>query len=275
MAELGPIRRALLLRALDGRLPGPMLRVVHRRIGADPAWRAAYDALRRAEHAVGGGSPSAGQRAALERLVVDSVRPARRGRRVAFGLAAAAACAAVVVVALPTAPDDLRPRGAATDERVGVRVRCVTDAEPPALLAETVLPATGDGVPLSCPTGALLVFSTTNLSEAPVHVFVLGIRGDGEPLWYAPFERAGRSVRVEPETADRLLEVAAETAGMTSGDRVTLFALFSDRPLSGAAVDAQLDGARRRGVSLRGLDRLPVAGARQGRAAMAVSEDPR
>lgn len=272
--RLGPIRRALLLRALDGRLPRAIAGRVHARIGADPVWRGAYDAMRQAERASLSGAPSAGQHAMLEHLVMGSVDgPAgASGRRAAVGLLAAAACVAVVVV-IAQPGDDLRARSAAPDpstERVGVRVRCVDAADATRVRAETVLSAVGDGVPFECAPGSLLVFSTTNLAEAPVHVFVMGVRSDGEPLWYAPFDRDGGSVAIAPGTTNHVLDVAAETAGMTTGDKVTLFGLFSDRPLTAGALEAQLDGARQRGVAIGAVDRLPVAGVRQGRAAMRV-----
>jgi hypothetical protein len=265
--SLGPIRRRLLFALLDGRLPGPIARAVHARIGRDETWRAAYDGLRRAEMAATGQNPTARQADLVEQLVLTASEPPPRARLAVGAAFAAATAAALLVVLLPSpSADELAPRGSVS-ERVGVRVRCLADGARPQLLAETLLAADAVGRPLACPAGSLLAFSLTNLSEAERHVFVVGVRADGTPLWYAPFGRAGASAAVAPGTADRVLDVVAETRGMDTGEGVTLFALFSESPLSGSALESQLRDAEQRGLALGGLERLPIE-AQQGRATL-------
>jgi hypothetical protein len=111
---------------------------------------------------------------------------------------------------------------------------------------------------LTCPDDGLLAFSLTNLGARPSHVFVIGVNRQGELRWYAPFDGAAASVRVEPDTVDAPVGVAAALAGMAREERVTLYALFSPVPLSAHELRARLSSAQRRGTLTSALERLPV-----------------
>lgn len=277
--RLSFIKRALLSRLVAGTLPRPVAAALHRRLARDPEWLAAYEALRRAERAAAGGPVITEQQMALfERLVVEQAATgaeARAPRGALVGLAAAAAAVALFL-ALPRGEDEWATRSAAAaGTKVGVRVRClsVTSAAP-RVVSESVLSPHRAPASLACPREAMLAFSVTNLDDEPRHVFLVGVNDRDELRWYAPFEPSSRSVEVRAGEVDRLLETLAELRDLPEGERVTVFALFSDDPVDGAALEARLREARARGLPLSRLDRLPVGVELQARADLISSREP-
>lgn len=279
----GWLRRQLTHALLSGALPPRLGRAVHRRLGADrdrdgAAWRAYYNELRAAERAATGEDClTESQLDLIEGAVLADVRAAPRERpftswKMTAALASAALAVVVVLVASSAGHDELVARGSGAPA-IGLRVRCLSDAPPsqaPEVIASSVLGAASAARSLRCPDASLLAFSVTNLSEETAQVFLVGVREDGELLWFAPFEQQGASVAVPAGASDQLLEVVAATGSMDLGKRVALFALFDDRPMEGAALARELSGARARGLTLHGLDRLPLDVAAQSRAELIV-----
>lgn len=270
---LGPIQRALLARLMSGALPRWLEPRVRARVRDDVKWRAAYNALRRAERASAGDvALSAGQLAFIERAAVPSQTPrASSLARVTTSLSAAAASAAVLLFAFGSpapAPSRWQSRGGGTPA-VGVKVRCLNEENgTPHIIDETVLGGSALGQPLTCQPDGLLAFSFTNLSASPAYAFVLGVRDDGEPLWFAPFAPDGQSLSMRAGAADAMQATVAELAQMQLGHAVTLHALLSERPLSGDEIAAALKRARQAGLNLARLDRLPVPAQAQARATL-------
>lgn len=275
--KLSFVKRALLSRLLAGSLPPALAARLHRRLARDPAWLSAYEGLRRAERQAAGAVDITEQQLALfERIVVAEASQqapveVRASRGAVFGLAAAAAAVAVFA-ALPTGrDDDWATRGVtAAGPKVGLKVRCLSaDERTPRLVSESVLSPEQVPGALDCPEDGVLAFSVTNLDEAPRHVFLVGVNEKDEIRWYAPFEASGRSVAVRAGEVDRVLETLAELDDLPK-ERVTLFALFADAPLDGAALEARLKDARTRGLPLSRLDRLPVGVPLQARAELSA-----
>jgi hypothetical protein len=284
------LRDALARRLLDGELSPSLTRFVHERVGRSESWRAEYSALRAAQRAAADDVPLArGQRDALEGLlfssggaVAEASPPSRAPRALLVGAAAAALALALVVV-LPSSSNQAPAPMAGADEwqsrgadalRVGVRVRCLSDGAEPKVLSETLLGAGLPGAPVACPADGLLAFSVTNLAERDHGVFVLGVRDDGELLWYAPFERAGAGIHVEAGVVDRPLSVAASLDELDHGAGATLFAVFARSAPDGPALERELRAAAARGLALGSLDRLPVESVAQARAALRIDGDP-
>lgn len=270
----GPLRRALTAWLFSGAPPGVAKRI-HAAILEDPTWSAWYDALRRVERAGGPAALGTGQRELLESLVLDAVataapapRPLFRGLSTATPALVAASLSLVLFVGLadertPATPT-LTPRSAAADAPlVGVRVRCL-DRQQTQVVGQAEVGPQKPGDRLACSEDNLLTFSLTNLSETRRYVFVVGLNRDGALRWYAPFDREAEAVLVEAGTVDAPLGVAADLASMPPDDRVTLYAVFSELPLTAHELSARLSSAQRRGSLSSALERLPVDVAHQG-----------
>lgn len=267
--SLSPSRRMLTRLLLDGRAPARLLLFIHRRMRADVAWHAHYDALRHVELASAREDFGPAQTDLVERMIMAQL-PSEQGRRPLLGLlAAAGAAAALLLVLRPPSSHDGVPwteRGA--DRAVGVRVRCIGHASAEGgqgVVAEAeVAPGVARGG-LACPRDALLSFSVTNRADEQRHVFVVGLSPAGDLRWYAPFVEGASSAPMPAGAIDELLPVVADTRRMPEDGRVTLHALFSERPLIGTEVARIVRGAAARGIAVGALERLPVPGVAQGR----------
>lgn len=267
--RVGLFKRALTHALVDGRLPRWLAPQVHRRVLADGAWRAEYEALRQAERVAANAPPvTKAQVDLLEALVLQEVATSSptaesAGRRLlAWTAVATAACVLVAVgfsALLPPREADVawRARGAGDEApALGLKLRCVAkdrtrvldDAEAGARQLEDRL---------SCPHGGLLSFSVTNLDDAPRYLFAVGVSESQELRWYAPFTKSGRSLKVEPGAVDRHLETLADTGELPKDERVSLFVLYSSKPLTGHEIEAQLERAPAR-EHLGKAARLPI-----------------
>lgn len=274
----GALRRALTHHLLSGDLPGPLARWTHRRIGQNAQWRAAYNEMRAAEKAATAEDAfTESQLGLLEGAVLASVAaPSSTRARWAVGLVAASLTAALLVVVAPTlrssGTDELVARSAGAPT-VGLRVRCLEEGSHD-VRSDAVLSVARPGASLRCPAASVLAFSVTNLSPEDAHVLLVGVRRDGEPLWFAPFSEGGRSLPVGRGVVDEIVDVVATTGGMELGQRVTLFALFDDAPIDAGAVAREMRGASSRGLALHAVDRLPVGVAAQSRADLIIEGGP-
>lgn len=249
--------RWLAIALVDERLPRWLEAPVHGLIGRRPSWRAFYNDLRSLDQvAVGGGAE---QHELLERLVMARVEPQRAAQPTLRMLAAATAGAALAVVVMwPRTP--LWSAREASQPAVGVRVRCVSSDQgsPLKVLGDAAVAPGAVGPDIECPNDGRLLFSVTNLSREPRHLFVVGIAESGDARWYAPFDEQRRSVLVQPGAVDRALDALATTSAMPRDERVTLHALFAPNEISGATVAQALQAARASGLALGSLDRVPV-----------------
>lgn len=269
------LAQKLLPRLAAGTLPAWMARPLHETVRSDPELGRAWDGLRRAERAAAPKSVvTAGQADLLEALVLGSLppEPARASRLVVPGLGgalAAAAVAAFVVVRPATPPagagDHAFPIGslAARGERlksepVGVKVTCLEGGAGGRVLDAATAGARQTGDVLTCPTGSLLAFSTTNLGQETRHVFVVGVGPDGSRRWYAPFERDAGAAAVPAGQVDVVLPTLADTSTMPADPRVSLFVLISDEPFAATSIERQLASSVQRGLPLSSLERLPL-----------------
>lgn len=280
------LRRALawklLPRLAAGTLPAWLAARLHETVRSDPELGRAWDGLRRAERAAAPGlsvsmSVTNAQADLLEALVLGAVRPEPSRRRLAVpGVAGALAAAAVVAFVVvrpaagPASADQAFPIGdlAARGERlktepVGVKVTCLARGAAMGTGAAQVLDAatagarqTGDV--LTCPTGSLLAFSTTNLGQETRHVFVVGVGPDGSRRWYAPFESNADAMAVPAGQVDVVLPTLADTSTMPADPRVSLFVLISDAPFAATSIERQLQSSAQRGLPLSSLERLPL-----------------
>lgn len=269
-----PGQRLLLRALLGGWLPRAWAQGVHRAIAKDAAWSAAYDAARRAERAASlpGGKRrafSAGQIDLVEDLIFAQLdaaqtqqgpqtQPAPAWWQQWMPLAAAAALV-VVFVNVPSNVDDAytaRGGDAAEGARVGVRARCIDkDARRVVDEAEAGPRAPADS--LRCPRGSLLSLSVTNLDDADVYVYAVGVADDGALRFFSPFDEPASSVKVARGTVDDPLDVVADTAAFPDDKGVALFTLFSARPLRGPDVARTLRDVQQRTGHVQALDRLP------------------
>lgn len=280
------LRRALawklLPRLAAGTLPAWLAARLHETVRSDPELGRAWDGLRRAERAAAPGvSVTSAQADLLEALVLGAISPEPRRRHLTVpGVAGALAAAAVVafVVVRPAAgpasadraPDQPFPIGdlAARGERlktepVGVKVTCLSrDAASGGGAAQVLDAATAGarqtGDVLTCPTGSLLAFSTTNLGQEIRHVFVVGVGPDGSRRWYAPFESNADAMAVPAGQVDVVLPTLADTSTMPADPRVSLFVLISDAPFAATSIERQLQSSAQRGLPLSSLERLPL-----------------
>lgn len=264
----GLIRRLLTRVLLNARAPAWFLAILHGRMRADQAWSADYDALRRLEQAAARAGFGPSQTDLVERMILaDVARNERKSARavpLAVALCAGAAAAALLLfVGSGNRADEeiWTSRGGATraEGLVGVRVRCIDGVARRVLAEAEVAPDVARGG-LECVRGGLLSFALTNRSEHVAHVFIVGVAATGELRWYAPFVEGASSAAMAPGVVDELLPSAADTSEMPADGRVTLHALFTSRPLSGAEVARLVRGAAARGVSVHALERLPVGG---------------
>ncbi len=243
----------LLERALTGAPDAWSTRAARRWVLARPALREMYDDLRGAGRVLSGRAFSPEQAG----LVLADLQPARgpaRARGGAWGLAAAAAAAAVFFL---VGDDGAHPR-AATQGAMGVKVQCLTGAGEEWRVRGAAVAGVFDPVErLSCPRDALYTFALTNLSKAPVHVFVIGVDQDNQLHWFAPFGQDARSLPVGPGTVERLVDTVADAKGQVWGSDLTLFALFGDKPLSGSRIEQELRAAQGQ-LRLGRLSRLPL-----------------
>lgn len=281
--RVGFFKQALARALVDGRLPRWLVPSLHRRILEQRAWRAEYEALRHAERlAAGAPAVTQSQVDLLETLVLHEVQGVSetRGPVYAWVAAAAAMCVLVGILfqALPSGPETTDPawrvrRADGDAPRLGLKLRCVAP-DRSRVLAAAEAGARQLEDRLSCPHGGLLSFSVTNLDEAPRYLFAVGVSDEAELRWYAPFTRTSRSVKVEPGEVDRLLETLADTSELPDDDRVSLFVLYSSRPLSGHEIEAQLARAPTR-QHLQKAARLPVEAEVQARIELQTDVEPR
>lgn len=262
----GRMGQRLIAWELAGRLPSWVSRLVQARVARDAEWQATYDVLRRAERAAEGGSAlSAAQRRRIEAgmfALLDEEDPQKRMGWPRLAIASTFAGALVVAIigvgAARDDDDDWLARGAQSGA-LGMKVRCVVEeVERPRVLGVAV--AT-DGISgrLTCPTGALLAFSLTNFREHDRFAFIVGLDAGGALRFVSPFVEDSESVRVSAGSVDQLLPVLADTAPFAGDARVTLYALFSDAPLTGGSLRRTIEGAALRGLAVGALDRLPVS----------------
>ena len=101
-----------------------------------------------------------------------------------------------------------------------------------------------DGRPSSCEVGAKLTFWVSVTPEAP-HFACFGRRQDGAIVWYVP-DPEGRSARVAPVARPVLLDTAVVLDETHGAGTVTVFGVFSAKPLSRAEIKSAL-GAELRG----------------------------
>ena len=267
------LRQRLLLRLLlGGALPSSWAKRVQQAIAADSVWSRAYSDARRAERA-GARAFSAGQIDLGEALVLDAVALAEHEHAPHPSwwqqlAPMAAACALVGVFAVVDTSDkgasdkgasdkgaDFVARGSSGPVRVGVRLRCLDAARGRVIDEAEAGPATSDA--LQCPRGGLVSFGLTNLEADDVYVYAVGVAADGALRFFSPFDEPSSSLKVEAGVVDRVLDVAADTAAFPAGD-VTVFTLFSARPLRGADVARTLRDVQQRTGRVQALDRLPL-----------------
>lgn len=281
----GPLGRWILARLLAGKLPAPLARRARRRLDDDEGWAAYYDEQRKLERALEAGAPlSANQRAGIRAAVLGELADAgadevahapRRWRWVGASAAGLAATAALLVVffgPLAQAPGDERwqPRG--SDATVGVKARCVDPASG-RVLAEA---AAGNKAPLkapalTCPRSAAVALAATNTGERGLHYAVVGIGPAGDVRYLEPFARDASAATVPAGTVDDLPEVAATLADLPAEERLALFVVFRDAPFSVRELADAAARARRAGVSLRALSRLPLDSVVQARIDLTLS----
>ncbi len=269
-AEPGPFGRLLVERLVSGRLPAFLVRPAYRRLDRDARLARYYDTLRRVERAAAGHpSLSTSQRQLMRSALFDrggtaGAEPARSFLRPRVGLALAGAAAAALLFVQMEAPapraDDAAwtPRSA-REAAIGVRARCLSPSGR-ALLSEAEA-GVGPRVSapeLSCPSGGLLALSATNRGARELYVFVVGISGDGALRWLAPFDDGASSVPVPARGIDVVLGDLASLRAASDGERVALHALFSAAPLSARDVEGALVLARRQGLVLEKLARVPL-----------------
>lgn len=269
-AEPGPLGRMLVERLASGRLPAFLRRFVYLRLDKDPALARYYDSLRRLERAAAGHpSLSADQKQLLHTLLFEDAPPslaaparASSWPRAAVALAGAAAAALLFVQIEGPAPQPDEVEWIARSAReasFGVRARCLS-SNGRALLAEAEA-GVGPRVSapeLSCPSGGLLALSATNRGDRDLYVFVVGIADDGGLRWLAPFDHDASSVRVQRGGVDVVLGDLAALRASRDDERVALHALFSTAPLSAREVEGALALARRQGLLLEKLPRVPL-----------------
>jgi hypothetical protein len=292
--SIDAVRASLTHLLLSGACPPRLAASLHRRIQADPAWAAYYSALRRLERTLADAPFSGAQTALVEQLVLQrldamgaieaSTRAVRAdektGARGRSGLgagswpalAATACMIAFVVTSRPTSPVDGAPpvgdddttfnaRGTAEGTpRYGLRVRCV-DRSARRVIATAEAAPRGPSTSLACgatDADAVLAFSFTNLEQEAVHAYAIGVTTTGALRFLPPFGEEAGSVAIPGGTVDRALDVAASARGLSSDGPLSIFALFSDRPLRGADVARALRDAEARGMPVRALDRLPI-----------------
>lgn len=157
----------------------------------------------------------------------------------------------------------LTERGMETAPPAGLRVHCLSADGKRVVSTADVGPREPLDA-LGCPGDGLLGFSVTNLHDDELFLFLVGLSGR-DVRWYAPFTARAASARLAPGTRNEPLPVLADTAPFPAGEEVTLYALFSARPLSGADVERQLAAAARAHRLDSAADRLPVATDWQGR----------
>jgi len=258
-APLSSFAAALLARHASAALPRVVSRFVEGRIANDPRWRAAYDALRRAERAASSSPLSRGQKDLLKARVLDAVAAEAasapsRALRFAAPLAAAAVVAVVVLV-LPRDTDDLVARGDGSTG-AGLRVLCL-DGAATRVIAEaasgTLTHITASR--LTCPDDAVLSFSTTTRGATPLTLSLVVVEQDHARVVYTSPSPLAPSV-------DAPLDVALPLRGRA---RFAVFALFSETPATSAVVDGLLATAARQGIDLSRAARLPIDAVAQAR----------
>lgn len=240
-------------------LGGALRRALQRSIDEDAVVGAAARALAVVERPRDGGLSGAQKdrllAALLDDRAGDPVEPASAPAwRALVPLAAAGACVGVFAV---SSNGDLAARGAA-DAALGVRVRCVHDG---AVVDDASAGARQTGGDLACPAGSLLAFSTTNLQRAERFAFVVGIDDHGDVVWLPPFAEDSAARALPAGSTDAVVDTLAPLPDRA----VTLFVLLDDNGFDGADVGRRLDAARRSGVPLEKLDKLPVGVRAQGR----------
>jgi hypothetical protein len=270
--KLGPIRRFLLLRFLAGQLPRPLARAFHRRVGRDPILHAAYEAMRLAEKNPERRELSPGQVEAIASGVVWEGESAASGRLYWPATAGATALIGAMVLAFVVLPGggsketDWQARGG-IDERVGLRLRCLsTSSNGDAHLIHDVATMPGVAVPnLQCADGDLLAFSASNFSEKTRYIFAVGITRDHQIRWLVPFEASAPFLSVKPNEIDRLLDTLADLNAFPKGEDLAIHVFFSPSNRQGSEVAEVLENARRNGVPIGSLERLPFSGVDQTR----------
>ena len=260
----------LLPRYAAGALPVSVARHVRGAIDDDDDLAAAYDALRFVDRTHGAaGGLSGAQKDLLLGAILDAT-PMTAATTASPATATAsctswwslagpvtgiAACAALLIV---FNGDDLQNRGGDDTAPLGVRVRCVVNG---AVVDEAAAGARQTGADLDCPAGALLAFSTTNLSADVRYAFVIGLTDGGAPRFLPPCGAASAARAVEAGSVDAVVDVLAPLPA----DVTSLFVLIDAAPFVGDEIERRLQRAARAGLPLSHLDKLPVDVATQGR----------
>jgi hypothetical protein len=238
------------------------------------ACRAYYDRVVLAERLLHGG-PSALSRpsaAEIERIgqALFEARPgdAALGRRILAWLApaprwaTAVAAALALVVAIPLLLREEAPApeietfqargGAATDSaRVGVRAFCLA-----AGAVQALDPRAGEAP--RCARSASLRLVLTHRA-AFQRVFVVGLDDRFAPKWYAPRPPAQESVAAPPTgSADAPVGPTVRVGVNHDPGPVRIYAIFSDRPVTAAEVQAAAATLERSGARVSSSPELPL-----------------
>ncbi|MCA9668622.1 MAG: hypothetical protein KC503_23680 [Myxococcales bacterium] len=263
---------------IEETLPEPKLSKLHEHVKGCDDCRAHYNRVVLAARLFHGGpeaidEPSPLELARVREAVLSRARLAPDPPPRSFAqrflslrwLGALVAVGAAVAIVLPLAlRDDGKPpagnsstaparpefqtRGAApkTGKLVGLRAFCV---------------AKGGGVAelgsdnKSCALAGVLKLAYTNRSKL-AHVFIVGVDAKHRPMWYVPTPRTGLSVRAEQGAVDKALARTVRLEVNHQAGALRIFALFSQKPLALADVEAAI--AKTKGQDLASLELLPL-----------------
>jgi hypothetical protein len=173
-------------------------------------------------------------------------------------VAAAAAIALVPLVArapspAPSPSSDFQARGGApTLERAaGLRAFCLEGERVTALDPKSGVPA--------CDRSSNLKLTVSNHGEW-TRVFLVGIDDAHALKWYAPRPPESESVEAPagPDAIDAPVGAAVRLAVNHAPGPVRIFALFSDKPVHAAEVEAAAAALERRGARAADAETLPL-----------------
>jgi hypothetical protein len=242
---------ALLAAYVDGEVTPCETAAVARLLETSPEARVRVHDLRRIREVLETSPPELKRLDLAGRVRAAAAREAQAppvrwpARWLGFGLGAAAACAALVAVVVRRAPPVGGAGGDFTVKSAAVGAR--TDAERWAGIRVYQPPARPGGEPR--PVGSVLpgdtglLFSYNNLGPRPfTHLMIFSRDSAGDVRWFFPaYERAGsnpRSIAIAGPGADVPLGELVRQA-LHPGS-LSLFALFTRRPLGVAEVEAWL-----------------------------------
>lgn len=151
---------------------------------------------------------------------------------------------------LRTSPaEELTPKGIATTTRstVGLRVlRLFAQEQDGQRALAAPLPPVRPGKLGRLRLGDSMVLLYTNRG-ARRFAFVVGVGSDWKPLWYFPSPPENRSVPLLPGVVDRPFGDPVRLSVNHAKGRLTIFGLFSDRPLTMKEVSLALERAESQG----------------------------